>query len=224
MVLTSSICQSMSEKINLHFNKVTSWFEKKGSQKTIPFYSSFDIRDSGYKISCIDANVFPAGFNNICNEDQRSTVVLIKKYLQSHYPSVRKILLLAEEHTKNMYYWDNIHTIQSLIEQAGYEVKVCVPGHAISSSQVFTSASGKKVKVSLVKQEKGDLIISNNDFSVQYDLPQDIPFNPCLEMGWSFRKKYNFFKEYNKIAGEFADLNRYRSMVFAGGDGTVCSV
>lgn len=206
MVLNSEICQSIAKKINLNFDKVSSWFQEKQHNQVIPFYASFDIRDSGYKISCIDANVFPAGFNNICEEDQRHAVLLMQKYLQKHYPSIKKIILLAEEHTKNMYYWDNIHTVQSLIQSAGYELAVCIPGKNITSSQKFVSASGRSVDVFLLKEQTGDLIISNNDFSTSYDLPEDIPYNPCLKLGWSFRKKYNFFIEYNKIATEFSQI------------------
>ena len=33
------------------------------------FYCSVDLRDSGDKIAPVDCNLFPAGFNNICEID-----------------------------------------------------------------------------------------------------------------------------------------------------------
>ena len=157
-------------------------------------------------MACVDANVFPAGFNNICEEDQKRASLLIQAYLRQHYPATKRILLLAEEHTRNLYYWDNIFVIQTLIKQAGYTVLVCVPGTLIKSPQKVMTASGKQVFVQLLNEVKGDFILSNNDFSVKISLPRNVDCNPPLKMGWFNRKKHHFFKEYNLLAGEFADL------------------
>ena len=50
------------------------------------------------------------------------------------------------------------------------------------------------------------MIISNNDFSAEYDLPQNIPCLPPLEMGWNTRRKHDFFIHYNRLAREFASI------------------
>ena len=194
------------QKILDHSNLLQEWFSDKNQGLTPTFYSSFDIRDSGFKMACVDANLFPAGFNNICREDQNLAGKSIKEYLQKHHPSVKKILLLAEEHTKNFYYWDNVSAICSLIESAGYKVVLCVPGKTIKSKIKLKTAIGQELEIHLLKEQEGDLIISNNDFSVEYDLPKEILCSPPFAMGWLFRKKYHFFKEYNLLTQEFADL------------------
>ena len=194
------------QKIIDNLKNLESWYFEKTESKQLPFYSSFDIRDSNFKIACVDANVFPAGFNNICEEDQKRTSELIKTYLNKYNFNIKKILLLAEEHTRNLYYWDNVYIIQSLIQKAGYSVTVCVPGKQISSSQKMITASGRSIDLKLLKEVKGDLIISNNDFSVRYDLPQGIKCIPPFFMGWLSRKKNCFFKEYNLLTEEFANL------------------
>ena len=194
------------QKIIDNLKELSVWFSKKIESKKLFFYSSFDIRDSNFKIACVDANAFPAGFNNICEEDQKRTSVLIRNYLNQYQPSAKKILLLAEEHTRNLYYWDNIFIIQSLIQSAGYQVTVCVPGKQISSSQTITTASGRTIDLKILNEEEGDLIISNNDFSVKYNLPQNKEYLPPVFMGWLSRKKHHFFKEYNLLTKEFAEL------------------
>ena len=199
----SSYRNFIHQKIIEHLPKLQAWFLKKSQNLEIPFYSSFDIRDSHFKIACVDANLFPAGFNNICEEDQSRTSQLIQAYLKK-WPKVKKLILLAEEHTKNLYYWDNIYTIRSLIEKAGYPVTVCVPGKNIPSRTQISSASGHKLDVSILKEASGQLIISNNDFSVHYDLPKHIPCVPPVFMGWLNRKKHHFFKEYNALTQEFS--------------------
>ena len=205
-IKTTSFRHSIHQKIINNLKEVEHWFLEKTKDKAIPFYSSFDIRNSHFKAACVDANVFPAGFNNICEEDQKRASSLIQSYLRKTYPSVKKILLLSEEHTRNFYYWDNVFIIKSLIENAGYSVAVCVPGKQITSPQKITTASGREVFIQLLNEAKGDLIISNNDFSVRYDLPLDVKCDPPLKMGWLFRKKHYFFKEYNLLAKEFASL------------------
>ena len=199
------------QKILDHFKELQDWFLEKSKGQTFPFYSSFDIRDSGFKIACVDANLFPAGFNNVCEEDQRVTPVFIKKYFEKHHPLVQKAIILAEEHTKNLYYWDNVYIIRSLIERAGFQAVVCVPGKSIRSSQRITTAVGREIKVEILKDVTGDIIISNNDFSVHYDLPPDIPCSPPFFMGWLFRKKYHFFQEYNLLTKEFAEILKINS-------------
>lgn len=194
------------KKIIDNLKQLEDWFFEKTKNKKFPFYSSFDIRDSNFKIACVDANLFPAGFNNICEEDQKRTSMLIKDYLKQFQPSVKKILLLTEEHTRNLYYWDNIFVIQSLIEKAGYSTAICVPGKQITSPQTITTAGGRTVDIKILNQTKGDLIISNNDFSVRYQLPENIECTPPFFMGWLSRKKHHFFKEYNLLTKEFADL------------------
>ena len=81
-----------------------------------------------------------------------------------------------------------------------------MPGKNILKAQTIITASGKKINISLLKKAKGDLIISNNDFSVKYDMPPLITCRPPVKMGWLSRKKHRFFKEYNLLAEEFANL------------------
>lgn len=207
---------SIHQKILDKHQDVQAWFNDKlkKQQQHIAFYASFDIRDSHFKMACVDANMFPAGFNNICTEDQHLATTLIKDYLDKRYPLVKKILLLTEEHTRNLYYWDNIFVIKSLIQKSGRQVEVCVPGHKITQAQDILTASGKTVQLRILSQCSGDLIISNNDFSTEQKLPTHINCDPPLKMGWFTRKKHHFFKEYNILAKEFANVLQVDSWHF----------
>ncbi|MCB0393753.1 MAG: glutamate--cysteine ligase, partial [Bdellovibrionales bacterium] len=61
------------------------WFQGHRSTLEFPIYLSVDVRDSGYKVASVDANIFPAGFNNICGTDQEAAPAIFKNYLQKHY-------------------------------------------------------------------------------------------------------------------------------------------
>ena len=194
-----------------HHEKALSWFAEKSQSLSFPFYSSYDIRDSQEKISPVDANLFPAGFNNICDIDRENAVSLAQTFLEKYYPKTltKGIIVLAEEHTNNPYYWDNIFVIQNLLKQAGLkEVFVCVPGQNIKKDTIVHSAKGHTLKVFLLKNKKAKagLIVSNNDFSVDYNLDAKLPIEPPPALGWRQRRKHTFFEKYNKLVKDFSQI------------------
>lgn len=197
-------------------NKLADWFCQKTKNLDYPIYSSYDIRDAGFKISNVDANIFPAGFNNICPTDKESSVALMAQYLEKHYgTSVGKILLVTEEHTNNPYYWENVLTIESLLRSAGKQVLIGIPRRLQEPLKV-QSASGQELSVvsafedsKEVQNFKPDLVISNNDFSEAHEewaSHLTLPMNPPRELGWYQRKKSRYFENYNQLAKEFSDL------------------
>jgi len=199
-----------------HMNEICAWFKTKTGDLAYPIYSSYDIRDAGYKVSNVDANIFPAGFNNICPADKETSVGLMASYIDKHYGSaVKNILLVTEEHTSNPYYWDNVYTIKSLIESAGKTVRIAIP-RELSEPIKVQSASGRELAVgsalndgALLREFKPDLVISNNDFSEAYEdwaKTMEFSINPPRELGWYQRKKGRYFKFYNQLVNEFADV------------------
>lgn len=204
------------EKICSHYNQLLKWYENKTASIAYPIYSSYDVRDAGYKVGIVDANIFPAGFNNICPADLEESPELFKIYLEKHYsPVPKKILLVTEEHTQNSFYWENVITIQKLIEAAGCTVLVGIPKN-LSEPIELISASGKKIIVHsafldnpIVQEFAPDLIVSNNDFSEAKEAWAEniqLPINPPRELGWYQRKKSNFFKFYNQLVLEFCEI------------------
>lgn len=202
-----------------NIKKVEEWLASKKSNLHMPFYTSVDIRDSHHKVVSVDANVYPAGFNNICPTDKEHAPEVTRSYLQNYYgESVKKIALLTEEHTKNVYYWENVRWILNMIEGAGYEIRVCLP-NVMEKEVEVESSSGHKITIHPFKKIGGelvghdgfkpDLIISNNDFSNAYEAWAEglkININPPRELGWHRRKKSDHFNYYNQLAEEFANL------------------
>ncbi len=210
--------QFLHRRIVENCTAVQDWFRSHSRTLDFPFYSSFDVRDAGFKVAPVDANIFPAGFNNICRVDRESAVDVAKEFLDQHYsPDVRKILLLTEEHTANPYYWDNVLALQTMLTGAGREVKLAIP-RPLSKPLVITSASGTALEVLSATRAGGDvnidgflpdLIISNNDFSTEYEewsAGLTTPMNPPRELGWYRRRKDRFFRIYNELAYEFSTL------------------
>ncbi len=208
----------LHDKVIAKHKELERWYKDRVELKHVPFYCSFDIRDSGYKIAPVDANLFPAGFNNICQADKESSFSLAQEYIISQYGAgVENIGLLVEEHTSNPFYWDNVYWIKTLLTEAGFSVQVLLPSVNVDK-KTFKSASGFIVESYPVKIDKSgqvssghklDLIVSNNDFSTAFDSwakETSTSINPPIVMGWHERTKDSFFSAYNELVEEFCDI------------------
>lgn len=214
----------LHQKILSKQKKICDWFLAKSKNAFIPIYSSYDVRDAGYKVSNVDANIYPAGFNNICPADKETSIDLMRKYLDTKYPKdLQRILLVTEEHTQNPYYWENVVTIKDLLESAGKQVRVGF-GTKLDSPLVVKSANGHEITVEsawgsspLYDEFKPQIIISNNDFSEAHEewaQTISLPINPPRELGWYRRKKSDYFNYYNELVAEFAQVVDIDPFVF----------
>lgn len=211
----------LTETLNDKKEDIDRWFTTKS--KIIPsVYSSFDIRNSGYKAVVVDSNVFPAGFNNLCNECYPNVSKQIKSFIENNFKGINKIGLVAE-YVKNPYYYDNILTIKQILEYANFEVKVGSFG--ISNSAKVSSFSKGELLINTINKNKDklllkgfmpDLILLNDDLSTtdstllkncsQYIAPR-------INMGWFQRKKHTHFKIKNRLVKEISDflsIDRWR--------------
>ena len=215
--VNGSVKDVIHRQLLQNLSAAEAWFHDVRRTVDIPFYSSYDIRDSGQKVANIDANIYPAGFNNICPVDRENCGELVRTYVERHYGSnAKRILILTEEHTGNPYYWDNVATLQTIIADAGLEVKLAFPNAHDQETFTMQSASRGPVQVNDVIVRDGqisvkgfvpDLVVSNNDFSLFYDEwgpSLRTPINPPRELGWYQRKKSSYFKHYNQLCDEFA--------------------
>ena len=210
--------QEILDKIKIHQTQVDRFFQKYESTLKPPIFLGCDIRNSNDKIAVVDTNIFPAGFNNLCNSFTKTTVAYFKDYLTQYFPHKKRIALLIEEHTRNRFYLENVVRLSSIISQAGFEVRVTYPGTALSEDSIELPILGQtlylyKLQRNAEKIYVGDfvpeLIISNNDFSsgIPPALEQSpVPIIPSPELGWWKRKKSKHFEILNGIAEEFSAI------------------
>lgn len=191
------------------------WYLNHLSQLEYPIYSSYDIRQSGLKIAAVDANIYPAGFNNILVTDRILASQAFDQYLQRHFNKSNRILLVTEEHTLNKYYWDNIAVLKSCLEQTGRQVLVAFPRADFATTEIESFSQGY-IKVTAgvpsnpeIQKFNPDIIISNNDFSQKLEdwaTEWKLAITPPRELGWYQRQKSRYFEIYNKLAIELAEI------------------
>ena len=209
--------ERIHEKILNKCEDLIDWYNSQISDSYVPFYASFDIRDAGFKIGNVDGNIFPAGFNNICQMDKDTAPELIESYLKNRFPDKKELLLLSEDHLKNTFYWENVASISDLLVDSGYNVKIGMLSPEIEKEIQVETYTGRKVDVLKVSSDNGqlmtsngvpDLVISNNDFSNSYEGTDfsNTLMTPLKELGWYQRKKMSYFKYYNQYVEKFSEF------------------
>lgn len=198
--------------------RVERWLGRQRQQAEPFFYTSVDLRHSGLRLAPVDTNLFPAGFNNLSPKARQRAMRFIARYLQESHPGARRVLIVPENHTRNLNYLENLAVLSSLIEGAGAEVQL--GSLAAEKGQVLElqSATGQKVvQHSLVRDGKTlllengykpDLIIMNNDLTGgSREILENVeqPVVPPLGMGWYRRRKSVHFDSYRLIARQFAE-------------------
>ncbi|MBA45406.1 MAG: hypothetical protein CMB31_02315 [Euryarchaeota archaeon] len=192
-------------------NIILEWLEQKRKNIPLPIYGSFDIRDAGWKTVVVDANAFPAGFNNLNPNDLEKLSMGLKRWFENLEHKPECLLLWPEAHTRNSGYLDNIHVIKSLIEGIGIEILV---GTDLLNSQTVSTSFGDLSFVDVNVEddfvnadgENIDTIFLNSDLS-------DGPLNisgvnvfPPSHMGWHSRSKCRHFEHVSDLVHELGDL------------------
>src|SRR5574337_1415698 len=84
------------------------WFRLEWMEHTPPFYTSVDLRNSGFKLAPVDTNLFPGGFNNLNPEFMPLCVQAMMAAVEKICTDARSILLVPESHTRNTFYLQNL--------------------------------------------------------------------------------------------------------------------
>jgi glutamate--cysteine ligase len=195
---------------------IEEWFQSQWKLSMPPVYGSVDLRNAGFKLAPIDMNLFPAGFNNLNPNYFSVSVKAAREIIQTIAPNAKQILVVPESHTRNLFYWANVRTLQRILEDAGFTIRFGILAEEIKEPLTIDLPSGEKVVVEPLVREQNklsvhgfdpDLILLNNDLSegipeILQNLDQQII--PPAELGWSQRLKSEHFQYYAEVADEFA--------------------
>jgi len=182
------------------------------NQVICPVYTSVDIRRNRHKAAVVDANAFPAGFNNLSQRSAAAAANAIQGYMGKVYPGARDLLILGESHTRNTWYFQNLKALQDLFTQAGYQVTLGTMAEELFPEATVRTALGDEITLHGVLREGDaliaggivhDVVILNNDLSggtpdLLDGLDQPITPPPC--MGWHRRSKSEHFRIGNELA------------------------
>jgi len=213
--LTGPLLQLESHLLANQTN-VEAWLREQWLISSAPFYASVDLRNAGFKLAPVDTNLFPAGFNNLNPAFMPLCIQAAQAAVERACPRARRVLIVAENHTRNLFYLESLETLRDIFEKAGLEVRIASLRKDITETMLVELPSGRTCVLEPL-QRKGNrvglgefspcLVLLNNDLSagkpaILDGLDQQVL--PPLSAGWFNRKKSDYFIHYHAVAKEFA--------------------
>ncbi len=194
------------------------WLRAQWQEHATPFYGSVDLRNSGFKLAPVDTNLYPGGFNNLNPEFHPLCVQAAMAAIEKICPDSRGVLLIPENHTRNMFYLQNVATLRTILRDAGMNVRV---GSLLPDLTAVTDVElpgGDTLRLEPIERNGNRIgvagfdpcvVLLNNDLSaglpaILRNLEQ--PVVPPLHAGWYIRRKSNHFAAYHDVATGFAAL------------------
>jgi glutamate--cysteine ligase len=210
---------ALEQKIVDEMPAIERWFRLQWQDHTPPFYGSVDLRNAGYKLAPVDMNLFPGGFNNLSEEMLPCAVQAAQSAIDHLCPEARRLVLVPERHTRNLFYLANVARLQRILRQTGLEVRLGSLSDDIREPTRIELPSGEVLMVEPLVRQGGKAgvagftpcaVLLNNDLSA--GIPsilrglEDQVLVPPLQAGWAVRRKSNHFAAYDVVADEFARL------------------
>ena len=195
------------------------WFRLEWMEHTPPFYTSVDVRNSGFKLAPVDTNLFPCGWNNLTPEMLPLAVQAAMAAIEKICPEARNLLVVPENHTHNTFYLSNLLQLKRIFHQAGLNVRFGSLNPEIKEPTAFDVPNGEAITIEpLIRSDKRlglkdfdpCTILLNNDLSAGIpgmleDLHEQFLLPP-LHAGWSVRRKSRHFQAYEEVAKRFGKL------------------
>lgn len=197
---------------------IEGWFRKRWQETPPPMTSSVDLRHAGFKLAPVDTNLFPAGFNNLNPDFLPLCIQAAQSVLMGAYPNCVRILLLPENHTRNLFYMESLNRLREMLSQAGFAVRIGSLDPELKQGREITLANGDVLHIEPVMREGARLVLPefdpcllllNNDLSS--GVPEILrgieqPIQPPVQLGWASRLKSTHFQHFADVAAEFSEV------------------
>jgi glutamate--cysteine ligase len=196
------------------------WFRSLWQEHATPFYSSVDLRNSGFKLAPVDTNLFPGGFNNLNPAFLPLAVQAAQVAVEKMCTSAQRFLIIPENHTRNSFYLQNVATLADIVRKVGITVRLGSLIPDLDEPLILDLPDGGVLKLEPVRREGDRLMVDgfnpcavllNNDLSggipaILKGLDPDQTLLPPLHAGWAVRRKSNHFRAYADLAQAFAQV------------------
>jgi len=198
--------------------EIEQWFRNQWFETPAPFYASVDLRNAGFKLAPVDTNLFPGGFNNLNPAFMPLCIQAVQTAAERIFSKACGIAVIPESHTRNTFYLENVATLLTILQQAGFATRLASINPDIKEQTTLELPSGRQLLLEPLERQgdylrvgdfKPCMILLNNDLSGgQPEILQNIkqPITPPTLIGWSHRRKSDHFSYYYKVVREFAEM------------------
>ena len=197
--------------------QIEHWLRGQWQEHTPPFYSSCDLRNSGFKLAPVDTNLFPGGFNNLTQAFLPLCVQAAMAAIEKICPDASNLLLIPENHTRNQFYLQNVAQLVAILRQTGLNIRLGSLLPEITQPTKIELSNGQSLLLEPLVRTQHRLglagfepcvILLNNDLSAGIpEILQNLNEQyvlPPLHAGWAVRRKSNHFAAYDEVANSFA--------------------
>ena len=195
------------------------WLRGQWQEHTPPFYGSVDLRNSGFKLAPVDMNLFPGGFNNLNSAFLPLCVQAAMTAIEKICPSAKSLLLIPENHTRNLFYLQNVAQLVTILRLTGLDVRLGSLLPEVDKPTSIDLPNGTSLLLEPLLRTRYRLGLESFDpcaILLNNDLTAGIPeilknlneqfVLPPLHAGWAVRRKSNHFAAYDEVADDFAKL------------------
>ncbi|MDR0440270.1 MAG: glutamate--cysteine ligase, partial [Candidatus Accumulibacter sp.] len=199
--------------------EIERWLRGKWQEHTPPFYGSVDLRNAGFKLAPVDMNLFPGGFNNLNPAFLPLCVQAAMTAIDKICPMAKSLLLIPENHTRNLFYLQNVAQLTTFLRMTGLDVRIGSLLPEVDRPTPVELPKGATLLLEPLVRTGRRLglagfdpcaILLNNDLSagvpeILRGLDEQFVLPP-VHAGWAVRRKSNHFAAYDEVAEEFAGL------------------
>jgi glutamate--cysteine ligase len=195
------------------------WFRLEWMEHTPPFYTSVDVRNSGFKIAPVDTDLYPTGWNNLTKPMLPLAVQAAMAAIEKICPEARNLLIVPENNTRNTFYLSNLAQLRRIFHMAGLNVRIGSISPDVKKATTIALPDGESITLEPAIRIKGRLgvkdfdpctILLNNDLStgvpgILEELHEQYLLPP-LHGSWATRRKSTHFKIFDEVAKRFGKL------------------
>jgi glutamate--cysteine ligase len=195
------------------------WFRLEWMEHTPPFYTSVDVRNSGFKLAPVDTDLYPTGWNNLTKPMLPLAVQAAMAAIEKICPEARNLLIVPENNTRNTFYLSNLAQLRRIFHMAGLNVRIGSINPDVKKVTTIALPDGESITLEPAIRIKGRLGVKDFDpctILLNNDLSTGIPgileelheqyLLPPLHASWATRRKSNHFKIYDEVAKRFGKL------------------
>jgi glutamate--cysteine ligase len=197
------------------------WFRLEWMEHTPPFYTSVDVRNSGFKLAPVDTNLFPSGWNNLTPEMLPLAVQAAMAAIDKYCPDAKNLLLIPERHTRNTFYLQNVARLMQIFRQTGLNVRLGSLSEEVKTPTPIELPDGSSITLEPLERSNNGRRLGLKNFDpctilLNNDLSSGIPailenlheqtLLPPLHAGWAIRRKTQHFAAYDEVAKKFCKL------------------
>ncbi len=201
-----------------HSTMIERWFREQWQEHVPPFYGSVDLRNAGFKLVPVDMNLFPGGFNNLDPVFLPLCVQAAQAAVERMCTSAGRLLLIPENHTRNMFYLKNVARLAGILRLTGLEVRLgsLLPEIAAPTPLMLPDGASLMLEPLVRKGNRLGLagfdpcaILLNNDLSggvpdILRGLDEQCLIPP-LHAGWHARRKSRHAAAYERVVRIFSE-------------------